>query len=105
MGINPISYPGSGTAWNDLTPNKNNGTLINGPTFDSANNGSIVFDGINDYTSVPNSPDLIFGNGVNDFPFTFSAWKRFYNNTNSSRWSMGQIFNMDAANRALLSRK
>jgi hypothetical protein len=71
---NPISYPGSGTAWNDLTPNKNNGTLINGPTFDSANAGSIVFDGVNDYTSVPNSPDLIFGNGVNDFPFTFSAW-------------------------------
>ena len=45
---NPISYPGSGTTWNDLTLNKNNGTLINGPTFSSANAGSIVFDGVND---------------------------------------------------------
>ena len=48
---NPNSYPGSGTTWNDLTPNKNNGTLVNGPTFDSANGGSIVFDGVNDYVN------------------------------------------------------
>jgi len=48
---NPNSYPGSGTAWNDLTPNKNNGTLVNGPTFNSANGGSIVFDGVNDYVN------------------------------------------------------
>ena len=35
-----------------MTTNKNNGTLTNGPTFDSANGGSIVLDGINDYISV-----------------------------------------------------
>ena len=29
----------------DLTANKNNGTLINSPSFNSANGGSIVFDG------------------------------------------------------------
>ena len=46
---NTKSYPGSGTVWSDLTPNGNNGALTNGPTFNSANGGSIVFDGTNDY--------------------------------------------------------
>ena len=45
------SYPGSGTTWTDLSGNGNNGTLTNGPTFNSANRGSIVFDGVNDYVS------------------------------------------------------
>ena len=56
---NPSSYPGSGTTWNDLTPNKNNGTLTNGPTFNSANAGSIVFDGVNDYVRIPNASSFI----------------------------------------------
>lgn len=46
---NPLSYPGSGTAWNDLLQNGVNGTLTNGPTFTSANGGAIVFDGVDDY--------------------------------------------------------
>jgi hypothetical protein len=45
---NPRSYPGSGTTWFDRI-NQNNATLINGPTFSSAENGTIVFDGTNDY--------------------------------------------------------
>lgn len=44
------SYGGTGTTWTDLKGG-NNGTLTNGPTFDSANGGSIVFDGTNDYVS------------------------------------------------------
>ena len=44
-----MSYPGAGTTWTDLSKNRSNGTLTNGPTFDSANGGSIVFDGTNDY--------------------------------------------------------
>ena len=49
---NAKSYPGSGTAWTDLSGLGNTGTLTNGPTYSSANNGSIVLDGINDYTSI-----------------------------------------------------
>lgn len=47
------SYPGSGTTWRDLSGNNNNGTLTNGPTFSSANGGSIVFDGSDDYAALP----------------------------------------------------
>ena len=49
---NTKSYPGSGTVWSDLTKNNNSGSLTNGPTFNSANGGSIVFDGTNDYAPV-----------------------------------------------------
>ena len=45
------SYIGSGTTWKDLSGNGYTGTLTNGPTFSSANGGSIVFDGTNDYVS------------------------------------------------------
>ena len=47
---NPISYPGSGTNWKDLSGNNNTGTLTNGPTFNSGDGGSIVFDGVDDYS-------------------------------------------------------
>jgi surface protein len=46
---NIASYPGTGTTWTDLSVNGNNGTLVNNPTFDPANGGSIVFDGVNQY--------------------------------------------------------
>ena len=46
---NASSYPGTGTAWTDLSVNSRNGTLTNGPTYSATNGGSIVFDGSNDY--------------------------------------------------------
>jgi len=45
------SYSGSGTSWLDLSDNINHTTLANGPTYNSANSGSIVFDGTNDYVN------------------------------------------------------
>jgi hypothetical protein len=66
---NVKSYPGTGTVWTDLSGNDNNGTLINGPTYDSANLGSIVFDGINDYVNIPTSPTIELST-----TFTASVW-------------------------------
>jgi hypothetical protein len=52
------SYPGTGNVWRDLSGNGNNGILTNGPTFSSANGGSIVFDGVDDYVSTP--PSILY---------------------------------------------
>jgi hypothetical protein len=68
------SYPGSGTTWTDVSGNGNNGTLTNGPTFNSANGGSIFTDGTDDFISTPYS-----GSAADSY--TFSAW---FNNDNYS---------------------
>lgn len=44
-----LSYPTRGTVWYDITGNGSNGTLTNSPTYNSDNNGSLVFDGVDDY--------------------------------------------------------
>ena len=70
---NTKSYPGSGATWNDLSKSQLNGTLTNGPTFNSANGGSIVFDGTNDY--VDNIGDLSsFSFIQNTNIFSVSFW-------------------------------
>jgi hypothetical protein len=52
---NTKSYPGTGTTWTDLSGNGNTGTLTNGPTYSSANGGSLVFDGVNDGVQLPHN--------------------------------------------------
>jgi len=52
---NRISYVSGSTTWNNLNTGSVSGSLINGPTFDSANGGVIVFDGINDWVDFGSS--------------------------------------------------
>jgi len=84
---NPKSYGGSGTVWKDLSGNGNNGTLTNGPTFDSGNGGSISFDGVNDYTIIGNTtPSSLLGNPV----FTVEGWfKKSGSWSGGSTWGIG----------------
>jgi hypothetical protein len=113
---NSRSYPGSGTTWTDISRSGTNGTLVNGPTFNSANGGSVVFDGVNDYVITPsitnfrsicmwvNKPFVEFGAApwkylldarpgfasgffANNSPGGWSNW--FLNGTSiSSTWSL-----------------
>ena len=63
---NAASYPGTGTTWTDLSGNSRNGTLTDGPTYSSANGGSIVFDGTNDFVQCSGSVTVTAA--------TFVAW-------------------------------
>ena len=55
---NKKSYPGSGTIWKDLSGQGNNGTLINGVGYSTDNKGAMVFDGTDDYVSIPYDSSL-----------------------------------------------
>lgn len=46
---NVRSYPGSGTAWSDLSATGNNGTLVSSPTFVNTNGGTLEFNGTSQY--------------------------------------------------------
>jgi hypothetical protein len=66
------SYVSGSLVWNDVSGNNNNGTLTNGPTFNSGSGGSIVFDGVNDYITINN------GLGVNVLnAYTVFIWVKF----------------------------
>lgn len=62
---NTKSYVSGSTAWNDVSKSGNNGVLTNGPTFNSANGGSIVFDGVDDYVKVSDGYSNIMKNNNN----------------------------------------
>jgi hypothetical protein len=68
---NNRSYPGTGTVWTDLSRSGNNGTLANGPTFNIANGGGVVFDGVDDYAEI--STNTVIDNALAG-QFTFEIW-------------------------------
>jgi len=79
---NRKSFVSGSTVWRDLSNNNNSGSLTNGPTFNSANGGSIVFDGTNDYVNLPHlinvsNPitwNIWFKTTNTDSGFLFSDW-------------------------------
>jgi hypothetical protein len=54
------------TTWNDISKTGDDGTLVNGPTYNPNNNGSILFDGLGDYV---NFSELTPANTLNTFSF------------------------------------
>ena len=75
---NTKSYPGSGTAWTDLSGRGNNGTLTNGPTYSSTNGGSVVFDAVDDYVTVPHNSNINLVDTV-----SLEAWVKYTTTTNT----------------------
>lgn len=73
---NPKSIISGSNTWTDISKNSNNGTLTNGPTYSASNNGSIVFDGVNDYVSVPNNSSV----NISTNTISFGGW---FNTTRS----------------------
>ena len=76
---NPTSYSGTGTTWNDLSGNGNNGTLINNPIYSATSGGNFVFNGSNTYVNATITKAA---------SCTFSAWAK---STNTS--SNNMLFN------------
>ena len=79
------SYPGSGTTWTDLSGNGNNGTLVNmdGTNLNSANGGSLTFDGSNEYVSLSR---------IIQDDFTISCWfktTQSYQTSTQVQWYRG----------------
>ena len=70
---NSKSYPGSGTTWTDLI-GSNDGSLTNGPTFNSGNGGHIDFDGSDDIAESFVDPS-VFSTGYD--AYTISYWVRY----------------------------
>lgn len=52
------SYPGTGTAWYDLSGNGNDATLYNGVAYTASGGGSFNFDETNDYAKINNTSVL-----------------------------------------------
>ena len=69
---NANSYVSGSATWNDISGYGNNGTLINGPIFNSSNNGYIRCDGNDDYISIPSTSQFKFGSGN----FSVEYWFR-----------------------------
>jgi len=68
---NPRSYPGSGTAWNDISGNRNNGTLTNSPTYSANNNGYLIFNGTSQYVGLPYNATTLTFSATN---FSLDCW-------------------------------
>lgn len=82
---NVSSYPGSGSIWTDLSGNNNSGSLVNSPTFNSANLGSLVFNGSNQFANTTTTTTLTQG--------TFLMW--INSSTNQDQFD-GLVFARDS---------
>ena len=90
---NVKSYVSGSTTWRDLSGNNNSGSLVNGPTFSSANGGSIVFDGVDDSVTVSSitwTPSAFTVNW-----FTFGNTRENYNQVIGAGWG-AFLFHTDA---------
>ena len=82
------SCPGTGTTWTD-TVGGNDGTLTNGPTFSSANGGSLVLDGGNDEIICGNDASIQITEGTISAWFAANNGNTGYNGIIAKQWAWG----------------
>lgn len=88
---NRKSYDGEGTTWFDLSGNRYNGTLVNGPTYNSGNGGHFNFDYTDDYVTTTGMANYSYTNGI-----TVSVW---YYNGGGTGYYRGVVTNGTVADR------
>ena len=88
------SYPTTGTNWYSISSGGSTGTLINGPTFNPLNSGSISFDGSNDYVELPNN----IVSGLNGLTYGVWVYVTSLNNGSAYPGYIGAVVNNNAAN-------
>ena len=71
----PASYGGTGTTWTDVV-NGNNGSILNGATYNSAQGGYFEFDGVDDQVDF-DQPAIL-----ESYPLSIDIW--FYSSHNNS---------------------
>jgi hypothetical protein len=69
---NPRSYTSGSTSWYDMSGNGNTGTLVSGSGYSSSNNGSIVFDGVNDYVILTRPSQIVTSGSI-----SISLWAKW----------------------------
>jgi len=70
---NPKSYPGTGTAWNDLSGNGLNATIGNSPTYSSSNGGILTYAGANSGATATGTSSLL---NIGTGDFTAECWAK-----------------------------
>ena len=90
---NDNSYPGSGTTWTDLV-GSNDGTFepAAGPVYDSANGGSIVLAGADDYVDYSDG-SLLYPWSYSSLAITVTAWVKL-----NAQGNYGSIVGSDYIN-------
>jgi hypothetical protein len=76
------SYPGTGADWFNVgtSASSNDVTLYNNVTYSTDGGGSLVFDGTNDYGSIPYDSTFDFSTG----DYTMNIWVKFQSINNST---------------------
>ncbi len=90
---NTVAYwnmeEGSGTALSDHSGNNNRGTIYGSPVWNGGRSGNgLIFDGINDYTTIPSSGSL----NINTNAVSISVWVRLDYLPNDLPGSYGPIY-------------
>jgi hypothetical protein len=96
-GANIKSYPQTGTVWSNLTQDTRlDAVLVNGPIYDSANNGTVSFDGTGDNAFINDVGGSIRPTSANNY--TVGCWVYMNTTQNYATFSYKNILTKNGRN-------